>query len=457
MYSRNFAMNLVHISLASWTIFKLVQEAVSLKEAVMLREYQGIPLAVIKKNNSSLQLAIPHVYKPSTYHPYVSYSYDDSEDENGPKEEMMIACPAQGEKQLQVEKDWKTRVLTTKESTLLFLYEYTNRDALCSSRKFQPSINKVEENSDDLVNHCNQLDADMYEVGYPVSNDDEGKDIKFLSTYKICYSNIEDKEATLYSIHRIESPDLLFMGIIREPNEHATYRFWHYHESILDSNLSTIDSILDMKNYKYQFVGLDDMPSDPWKRTTYFLFNYTAITRNKDLFKGVIRVDWYIRLYSYKKNMPLNLYSGTRQKVIQDAPPVDSFWRVILDDAGNAIILVTQHTQKKCDQDYLCEKNRQVKTYEAGGCIYTCSLETNENLLRELGLSFLKINGDLDFTLQTDETEVATAEGPETSNTKPTHTTGIIEFLDNESFKDALLNIDKKILKIAGFRDESSW
>ncbi|XP_065222835.1 uncharacterized protein LOC135847294 [Planococcus citri] len=247
MYSCNFAMNLVHISLASWTIFTLVQEVVSLKEAVMHREYKGTPLAVIKKNNSSLQLAIPHAYKSSAY--LCSYNYDDSEAENGPKEKLMIACPAQGEKQLQVEKDWKTRVLTTAESTLLFLYEYTNQDTLCSSPEFIPSINKVEENSDDLVKHCNQLDADMYEVGYPVSNDDEGKDIKFLSTYKICYSNIEGKEATLYSIHRIESPDLLFMGIIREPNEHATFRFWHYQESILDSSLSTTESLKGMVSY----------------------------------------------------------------------------------------------------------------------------------------------------------------------------------------------------------------
>ncbi|XP_065223619.1 uncharacterized protein LOC135847829 isoform X1 [Planococcus citri] len=442
MYPSYFTMNLLRYFLASWLIFMLVEEAVSLEEAVLHRVGYTSPLAVIKKQDSSLQLAIPHTYTSNKH--LCSYNYDDSEDKNGPKEKLMIACPAHGEKQLQVEKNWKTGALaTTDETKLLFLSEYKSlqKDAFCSSTDFTPSINKVEENSDDQydhVKHCNQLHADMYEVGYSVSNDEEGKDIQFLSTYKICYSKTEGKEATLYSIHRIESPDLLFTDVIRELTDYQP--LWPIvHKSVLDSSLSTKKSFEGKAYFKYKFVGGDDMPSRQWRQTTLLLFNNTAITRNEDLFKGMIRADWYIRLYSYKRNEQLNLYSGTHQKVIQDTPPVDSFWRVILDDGGRAIILVTQHTRKECGQDYLCGKNHQVKTYKEGGCIYTCSLDTNDNLLEVLGLPPLKITGELDFTLQTELFQ----------------RTGIIEFLDNKSFEDALLNIDKDIFRNADFQDAS--
>ncbi|XP_065222970.1 uncharacterized protein LOC135847394 [Planococcus citri] len=433
MYPCYFTMNLLRFFLASWLIFMIVEEAVS-KEAVLHRTRNESPLAVIKKHDTSkLQIAIPHAYESETY--LSSYTYDDSVDENGPKEEFMVACPASGGKHLQVENNWKTRTSTTTDkSSLLFLSQY-EEGASCSAPRFRPLINKVEEE------HCNQLHADMYEVGYSVSNDEEGKDIQFLSTHKICYSNIEGEEATLYSFHRIESPDLLFMDEITELTDIRPLMRKQSYESVLDSSLSTKKSISGGEVYVHKFVGNEDMPNKRWKKTTIFLFNYVAITKNKDLFKGMIRADWYYRLYSYKKNIPLNLYSGTYRKVIQDTPPVDSFWRVIFDDAGNAIILVTQHTQKECGQDYLCEKNLQIKTYEEGGCIYTCSLDANGNLLKELGLPPLNITGDLDFILQSD---------------KHSQITGIIEFLGNKSFKDALSNIDEDILKNATFLGESS-
>ncbi|XP_065222834.1 uncharacterized protein LOC135847293 [Planococcus citri] len=443
-------MNLVKILLASCFVFMLVDEAVSLKEAVMHRDRistGAAPLAVIKKDDSSLHLAIPHAYQSISH--LISYNYDDSE------EKMMIACPAYGEEQLHVGKNTKPGVLMTQKSTVLFLNEYTEQDIFCRTLDFVPSINKVTENSDDHVKHCNQLDADMYEVGYPVSNDEEGTDIQFLSTYKVCYSNIEGKQATLYSIHRIQSPDLLLMSIIYElPDPQPITSVY---ESVLDSGLSTKESFKGRDYYKHQFVRIDDMPNRPWKQTTKLLFNYTAITKNRDLYKGLIRSDWYIKLYSHKKNKPLNLHSGTHQKVVKDAPPVDSFWRVILDDDGNAVILVTQHTRKVCGDDYLCAKNLRVKTYEEGGCIYTCSLDANDDLLEVLGLPPLKISGGMDFTLETDKTKKVTTGGPETSVSEPSQIIGIIEFLDNESFKDALLNIDKNFFKSAGFRQELPW
>ncbi|XP_065224114.1 uncharacterized protein LOC135848209 [Planococcus citri] len=434
MYLCYFTMNLLRCFFASWLIFMLVEEAFSLKEAVLDRVAFTGPIAVIKKQDSSLQLAIPHAYK--SIGQLCSYNYDDSEDQNGPKEKLMIACPAHG------------ALATIDETKLLYLSEYiSGKKSFCSSNYFRPSVNKVEENSDDHVKHCNQLNADMYEVGYKVLKDEEGKDIQFLSIYKICYSKTEGKEATLYSIHRIESPDLLFVDCIREFIDYEPLFDAFNYKSDLDSSLSTKDSFEGTVYFKYKFVGYEDMPNRHWKNTTHLLFNYTAITRNEDILKGMIRADWYIRLYSYKKNKQLNLYSGTHQKVMEDAPPIDSFWRVILDDDGRAIILVTQHTEKKCGQDYLCEKNRQVKTYEERGCIYTCSLDANESLLQVLGLPSLGITGELDITLETDKTEIALADGHKTLNSKPSQTTGIIEFLANKSFKDALLNIDKDILK----------
>ncbi|XP_065225102.1 uncharacterized protein LOC135848933 [Planococcus citri] len=454
MYPSYFTMNLLRFLLACWLIFMLVEEAVSLKEAALPRLAGATPLAVIKKHDSSLQLAIPHAHESKMY--LSSYNYDDSGNPSGPKEKFMLGCPAYDEKQLQVERNWKTGVLATDQTKLLFLSEYISQEeSYCSSSDFTPLINKVEENSDEHVKHCNQLNADVYEIGYSVSNDEEGKDIQFLSTYKICYSKTKGKEATLYSIHRIESPDMLFMDVIRELTDYQPLMSVYHYESVLDSSLSTKDSFEGMVYFKYMFVGRDDMPFRPWKQTTFFLFNYTTITRNKILFEGMIRADWYIRLYSYKKNKQLNLYSGTHQKVIQDTPPVDSFWRIILDDAGNAIILVTQHTRKECGQDYLCGKNHQVKTYKEGGCIYTCSLDEDDNLLEVLGLPPLKITGELDFTLQTEETaKIVLADGHGTSNSNPSQTTDIIKFLDNENFMNALLNIDKDILRNAGFEPE---
>ncbi|XP_065223621.1 uncharacterized protein LOC135847829 isoform X2 [Planococcus citri] len=456
MYLCYFTMNLLRCFFASWLILMLV-ETVSSKEAVLRRLAYTGPLAVIKKQDSSLQLAIPHAHESESY--LSSYNYDDSEDQNGPKEEFMIACPAHDEKQLEVETNWKTGVLATDETKLLFLSKYTDQEVSCSSEDFTPLINKVEDNSDEHVKHCNKLHADMYEVGYPVSNDEEGKDIQFLSTYKICYSKTKRKKATLYSIHRIKSPDLLFMDGIRELTDRQPLMPTYHYESVLDSNLSTKDeeSFKDIFYYKYEFVGVYDMPNRLWRQTTFFLFNNITITRDRDLFRGMLRADWYIRLYSYKKNKQLNLYSGTHKKKdfllkIPKSPPVESFWRVISDNDGNAIILVTQYSEKiLCGEDYLCGKNRKVKTYEAGGCIYTCSLDANENLLQVLGSPSLKITGELDFTFQTEEPENMTEDGHEASNSNPSQTTGIIEFLDHRSLRDALLSIDMDIFRNGKF------
>ncbi|XP_065224127.1 uncharacterized protein LOC135848220 [Planococcus citri] len=302
-------MNLLRISLASLSIFLLIEKTNSSKELTLLKERQKTPLAVIKKYHSSeLELAIPHKYKNNKQ--YVGYYYNDPEDDNDPKGKLMTACPTflyvkhvhiGGTPEVTHE-----LIRPSNQRTLLELHDYKTRDAKCLLDLI-PSIRIFEKKSiEAAMRYCSKLQTEMYEVGYRVSKNAQRTDVQFLPVYKICYSKVKGKEATLYSIHRIESPSLLLLNQIKELPDLNPFNA--YQQSILDTNLSTKKSFASKKYYAYQFVGTDDMPTGSWEPTTEFLFNYTPITKNADLFKGMIRADFYIRLYSKKNNKPLTLY-----------------------------------------------------------------------------------------------------------------------------------------------------
>ncbi|XP_065224128.1 uncharacterized protein LOC135848221 [Planococcus citri] len=212
------------------------------------------------------------------------------------------------------------------------------------------------------------------------------------------------------------------------------------------------------------------MPVGSWEVTTKFLFNYTPITRNVDVFKGMIRADTYIRLYSKKNNKPLTLYSGTHQRQIEETKTsciyqtckstvIDSFWRIIIDDNSKAVMLVTQHTLKKCNPElFLCEKNLKVKTYKKGGCIYTCSLDGTDQQLKGLDLPPLRTTGYLDLTFQ----KINSSESQMSEPTEPPEETDIMDFLNNPFIRDAIKNVDGYIgnnvkIQYAPIEPARSW
>ncbi|XP_065224123.1 uncharacterized protein LOC135848218 [Planococcus citri] len=464
-----FSMHLKWIIFASLLIFVIIEETTSDEALLLQKDNPGMPLAVIvtKEGDSSrtkLRLATPREYEQDR--DYVVYHYNDSNDLDAPEEKFMLACPPY---YLEVEQQWLQHDATSSESRLFTLIEYTSdrRDSECKERMI-PSIKKIQkEENESKRKHCTRSEsqAEMYEVGYPVLSNNAGtvQDIQFLPVYKICHLSAKGKGATLYSIHRIEAPSLLFQREIKELPE--LYPWSDNLVSYLDENLKTIKPLKYQINeyYAYQFVETDDMPIRSWERTTKFLFNYTPITKNEDLFKGVIRADFFIRLYSKKNDKQLTLYSGTHQtRIANDTGPVgcfkklcgftiliESFWRIIKDDSGKAIILVTQHTQRECgeDEEYLCEANRKMKKYENGGCTYTCSMHdpVHNPTLDLLNLPDIEINGNLDFTFEINETETNSRDGQGSSGTKSSKKIDIIDFLNEKSFMDTVRKIDEKI------------
>ncbi|XP_065222355.1 uncharacterized protein LOC135846920 [Planococcus citri] len=474
-------MNLIWILFISSSIITLIKETASLNEVILRRGRFRTPLAVIKKHDSTkLQLAIPR--KCTKNHEFVGYQYDNSVDlDDRPKETLLIACPDvyRFGKQKEVESEWKKYHATSKESVLFFLMKYSTISPYlqCTSRVV-PSISEF---SNEEAQYCNQSGSEMYQVGYPLSlhytiaenfeNFKSTQEVEFLSVYKVCFSMAEGKGATKYTIHRIESPALLLLDQIKQLPDIQPMK--SYEKSFLDSILNReFLEDEDKKYYAYQIVGTEDMPTGSWEPTTKFLFNYIPIARNDDIFKGMIRVDYYIRLYSKKNNKPLTLYSGTYRAEIEsniciimmfcNPTIIESFWRIIMDDENRVIFLVTQYTEKECGRTYLCNTDRQEKTYERGGCTYTCSLNTptNVNLFQMLDLPPLTVTGDLDFTfeVQIDKTDNETVPQDKTEFTeaKSSKNIDIVDFLNNPSFFEAVRNIDADIAKNLSFESMSA-
>ncbi|XP_065224134.1 uncharacterized protein LOC135848224 [Planococcus citri] len=168
---------------------------------------------------------------------FAAYDYDDSKDENGPKETMMVACPARTfGKQFEIEEEWRKRPdITSEDSQLFFLSEHDNSN--CYRSGFVPSIKKIE-NNDSEVKYCTQSQSEIYQVGFPIATKEEDDtEIQFLSLYKICYSNVEAESATRYSIHRIESPSLLLLNTIEELPDLNPLE--DQNKSFIDASIST--------------------------------------------------------------------------------------------------------------------------------------------------------------------------------------------------------------------------
>ncbi|XP_065225978.1 uncharacterized protein LOC135849455 isoform X2 [Planococcus citri] len=206
------------------------------------------------------------------------------------------------------------------------------------------------------------------------------------------------------------------------------------------------------------------MPTKVWEVTSTLSLNYTLILKNKDSFMGMIRADHYIRLYSRLTDQPLTLYSGVHRtkellnnddkthllkivyKLFTPLTPVDLSWRVITTiDEKQAIVLVTQHSFKKCSKFYVCDKNSitMVKEYEMGGCTYTCSLSWST--IELLGLPQKTSKDELDLTINitksTQVSEFTLEDGKESSESDgklTTRVTTLIDFMKAENVQDAI-------------------
>lgn len=135
---------------------------------------------------------------------------------------------------------------------------------------------------------------------------------------------------------------------------------------------------------------------------------------------------------------------------VSTAPPeptkISSFWRVIMDDESNAVIIVTQHAEKECSEDYLCGENRViVQRYKQGGCTYTCSVD--DDIIKLLRLPQLKIKGDLTLEfpreIPTEKAESSQAQDEQqSSEVKSSTDISLSDFMGKDSFMSVLKEVD---------------
>lgn len=157
---------------------------------------------------------------------------------------------------------------------------------------------------------------------------------------------------------------------------------------------------------------------------------------------------------------PLLFYSGTYQQTITTKQPncigfscktsvtVNSFWRVIIDDADRTTILITQQPKKSCSEDtFICDEDRAVlEDYRVGGCTYTCSL--NYKTMDLLRLPILRIERKLEIQYPRNvepESEITPQSAGEESHTDAQSLSTIVDisnFAEGATFAAAVLAVD---------------
>ncbi|XP_065215508.1 uncharacterized protein LOC135842093 [Planococcus citri] len=463
----NFSRNLLTTLLS---IFILFEDSIS-KEVFVYRDIDTAPLALIKKRNSpSWERAIPH--KSPNKDTEAGYFYDDPEDEEGRKDEFKIACPSFGDQQKETEKKWRESDKLFKESQLFFIKNYESVHRICRDHA-KPSIRKSINDVGKPIN-CGKSGAEFYEVGYPVSlNEQNAYNIEFIPIYKICHSGAPGV-GTQYTIHEITSPDLMMLKYRKSYYIDPSKAF----QSYLDDCPDCAAEFYKAKNryIVHQFVGIYDMPTRLWQWTTMFRFNFIQLSiSDKDLLRGLQRADQFIQLFSRKTNKPLTLYSGiieTKSKGITSTFCtavhcgknfiVKLFWRIITDAENNAIILITQLTRNDCKQTnnirVICQNDEDrvmLEYYNDGGCMYKCPV--TDTIISELGLPTgllgLKIDGvlSLDFDIPEEESNNLRRAGgsSDTNAESAAQHIGISDFMgDAAGFAVAVAAVDAGLAAI---------
>ncbi|XP_065217654.1 uncharacterized protein LOC135843634 [Planococcus citri] len=442
------------------SILVLIEETVS-KDVFINANLPISPLALIRKPDSLL-------WKPAT--PFrsphndneVGYSYSDVEDEHGLKDEFKIACAASSDRVKAIENKWKEEQSSSKlpeEKKLFFMQEFPEYEELSvvCREPAKPSIREIYSES------CGKSTGDaLYEVGYPVSKDNVGRGVQFMSVYKVCRSVNEDV-GTLYTIHQIVSPDLMMLQYKQwyEPEPSKAFK------SNLDGCVGCLGTFYkENKLYVYQFVSMFDMPTKILQLTTHFPFNFIPVKDN-EIFMGLLRVDQFIRLFSRKTNQPLRLYSGRYQKTVNIRPsglckalgcsknlPIELLWKIV-NNGSHSIMLITQLTQQSCTQtkNILCKDDNtlvMLETYKNGGCTYKCPVTST--IISEFGLpslEFLGVYEDLLLDFKVSEEQLnylrKLTGGPSNANTSSivSHEVGIADFMGNvNKFEAAVRAVD---------------
>ncbi|XP_065215515.1 uncharacterized protein LOC135842099 [Planococcus citri] len=383
------------------TIFLFIEETISMTEVFLPRDGIKDPLAVIYKGETlSWELAIPHATDNVNL---AGYYYEDDHEKTGRRDYFYIACAASRDedKEKDVEKRWRATDESFKESIVFRIEDYESANVECTE-KSTPSIQKLKL-TDSMNNpmYCGKPDAELYEVGFPVLVSDEsgvGPIAKFMSLYKICHSKAEGA-GTLYTIHQIVSPDLLLL----EKRTWSQPLISRAIKSYLDEDLRSVNNFY-ADTHIYRFVGPYFMPTRIWERTTMFPFNFTPV-EHYSIFKGLLRFDKFIQLFSKTNKIPLTVYSGTYEKTVaipytewcglkkcSEDVSIGLFWRILVDSRDYAIVIVTQLTQIDCDftENMLCQddKTRFMLEYYGkggkGGCMYKCP--ATDRMIEELGL-----------------------------------------------------------------------
>ncbi|XP_065215511.1 uncharacterized protein LOC135842095 [Planococcus citri] len=380
------------------SIFLLIEETISTKEVFVPRDGIKDPLAIIrvfKGESYSWELAIPHATDDVRL---AGYYYNNKHDENGRRDYFFIACAVSRDNE-DIEK-WRETDESFKESIVFRTVDYEGPDTKCTE-KSTPSIQKLKL-TDNMNNpmYCGKPDAELYEVGFPVLVSVEGPTAEFMSLYKICHSKAEGV-GTLYTIHKIVSPDLLLL----EKRTWGTPRIMHAFKSYLDEDLHSVQKFYtETKSYVYRFVGPYFMPTKIWEETTRFPFNFTPV-KHDSIFSGLLRFDKFIQVFSKKNNTPLTVYSGTYEKTVaipytewcglkkcSEDVSIGLFWRILVDSRDYAIVIVTQLTQIDCEftENILCQDDNSRLMLERygkggkGGCMYKCP--ATDRMIEELGL-----------------------------------------------------------------------